>query len=541
VPDPPITFQRTPGSYRHWRLDIDAPLATVTMAVDPAGGLDSGHELKLNSYDLAVDIELADIVQRLRFEHPEVQAVVVTSGLERVFSAGANIQTLAGASHEHKVNFCKFTNETRLAIEDATTTSGQTWIAALNGTAAGGGYELALACEEIILVDDRSSTVSLPEVPLLGVLPGTGGLTRLVDKRAVRRDLADAFATRAEGVGGRQAVEWGLVDTTAPPSRFSDHVRERARHLASSSDRRGQGNVALTPLDGYQHVEVELAEAKSAATILLHAPRCPQPSSAEELLAAGASSWSLAACRELDDLICDLRFNHPTVGTWVLRTAGDAGAVLAADELLRANADHWLAREIRAYWKRTIKRLDVSARTLVALVEPDSCFAGTLAELALAADRTLMLDEETAAPASLVLTEDNDGAYPMANGLSRLATRFWGHPDRLEETRAVFGKELSAAECLELGLVTSAPDDLDWDDEVRLLIEERAAFSPDALTGLEANLRFVGPETMESKIFGRLSAWQNWIFVRPNASGPDGALRRYGTGSRPVYDHTRTG
>jgi benzoyl-CoA-dihydrodiol lyase len=546
-----IAFERTPESYRHWRLEVRPPLATVTMAVDPGAGILDGYELKLNSYDLGVDIELHDVVQRLRFEHPEVRAVVVTGGLDRMFCAGANIQMLAGASHHHKVNFCKFTNETRAAIEDATERSGQVWIAAVNGTAAGGGYELALACDEIILVDDRSSTVSLPELPLLGVLPGTGGLTRLVDKRHVRRDLADVFATRAEGVRGQQAVEWGLVDATVPPSGFSQFVSDRAALRASTSDRPGSGGVTLTPLrsdvtnDGirYGNVAVSFDRELGTATLVVAAPSDQQPASSAEIEASGSSWWALAACRELDDAILRLRLNEPELGTWVLRTAGDPRAVLAVDDVLHADTDHWLLREIRGYWRRTLKRLDMSARSLVALVEPGSCFAGTLAELALAADQTFMLEgtrPDGQMPAAvLTLTAANDGEYAMSNGLSRLASRFWAHDDRLEAVRSTFGKELLASECLELGLVTFAPDSLDWDDEVRLMLEERSAFSPDALTGLEANLRFVGPETVETKIFGRLTAWQNWIFVRPNASGPDGALRRYGTGSRPAYDRKR--
>jgi benzoyl-CoA-dihydrodiol lyase len=546
-----IAFERTADSYRHWRLEVSPPLATVTMAVEARGGLREDYELKLNSYDLEVDIELYDIVQRLRFEHPEVKTVVVTGGLERVFCAGANIQMLAGASHHHKVNFCKFTNETRAGIEDATEVSAQVWIAAVNGTAAGGGYELALACDEIILVDDRSSTVSLPEVPLLGVLPGTGGLTRLVDKRLVRRDLADVFATRAEGVRGRQAVDWGLVDATAPRTTFADYVRERALSRAALSDRPDHGGITLGPLDRqatpdgfrYSHLVVTVDRAGAAATLTALAPSDPQACEPAEIEAAGSSFWSLALCRELDDAVLHLRFNEPDIGTWVLRTTGDPQRVLAVDEALDAGLDHWLVREIRAYWKRTLKRLDLSSRSLVALIDPGSCFAGTLAEFALAADRSFMLDGTTSvgeldAPV-LTLASVNDGTLPMSNGLSRLASRFWGHRDRLEAVRATFGKELLAAECLDLGLVTFAPDDLDWEDEIRLMLEERAAFSPDALSGLEANVRFVGPETIETKIFARLTAWQNWIFVRPNASGPDGALRSFGTGSRPDFDRKR--
>jgi benzoyl-CoA-dihydrodiol lyase len=559
----PITFERDPTRYRHWRLGCDGPVATVSMAVDPGGGLRDGHELKLNSYDLGVDIELADIVQRLRFEHPEVQAVVLTSALDRVFCAGANIQMLAGSTHDHKVNFCKFTNETRNSIEDAARSSGQYWLAAINGSAAGGGYELALACAEILLVDDRSSTVSLPEVPLLGVLPGTGGLTRLVDKRHVRRDLADVFATRAEGVGGQQAVDWGLVDGIAARSVFAEEAARRARALAGRSNRPGGAGgvdpaaapdspggtgVRLGRLQrdasaagiGYSTVEVSYDRDLSAATILVTGPDGTEPGRG---LASGADWWPLRACRELDDAILHLRFNEPELGTWILKTEGDPAHVCAIERALDDEEAHWLAREIRAYWARTMRRLDVSARTLVAVVEPGSCFAGTLAELALAADRSFMLEGQLAdsdLPAPVLhLNRTNDGHLPMPNGLSRLATRFWGHPDRLDAARALFGKDLLAADCLAAGLVTFAPDDIDWDDEIRLMLEERAAFSPDALTGMEASLRFPGPETTDTKIFGRLSAWQNWIFVRPNASGEAGALRRYGTGSRPVYDRRR--
>ncbi len=547
-----IDFDRVPERYRHWRVTCDGEIATVVLAVDPIGGLRPDYELKLNSYDLTVDIELHDVVARLRFEHPEVKAVVLTGGLEKVFCAGANIQMLAGATHDHKVNFCKLTNETRNAIEDATATSQQRWICAVNGTAAGGGYELALACDEIILVDDRSSTVSLPEVPLLGVLPGTGGLTRVVDKRHVRRDLADVFATRAEGVAGAQARRWGLVDVLAPRTTFDATVSERALAAAATSDRPGGDGVALHPVErravgdgglAYGHVEVTVDRKLGAATIVVRAPADPQPTDAASLLAAGSASWVIAAARELDDAMLHLRFNEPELGTWVLRTEGDPGAVLTADAAVADALPHWLAREVTALWKRTLKRLDVSARTIVALIEPGSCFAGTVAELALAADRTVMLDGAVEghdlAAATIVLGPANDGAYPMGNGLSRLESRFYGHPDALDAARAVIGTPVDAARADELGLVTSIPDDLDYHDEIRLLLEERAAFSPDALTGLEANLRFVGPETIETKIFARLSAWQNWIFLRPNASGPDGALRRFGTGSRPSYDRKR--
>ena len=545
-----VDFECHPGKYRHWTVGYDGPVATVTMRVDPAGGL-GDYDLKLNSYDLSVDIELADIVQRLRLEHPEVKAVVLTGGIDKVFSAGANIQMLAGASHHDKVNFCKFTNETRNAIEDATAHSGQTWLAGINGTAAGGGYELALACEEIILIDDRSSAVSLPELPMLGVLPGTGGLTRLVDKRHVRRDLADVFATRAEGVRGAQALEWGLVDSLAPKSTFDEHVRARARARVAESDRiapiadAGAG-PELPPLERtveadsirYEHVDVAIDRTTRAATLTVEVP-------------IGADCrWLLTAARQMDDAVLRLRFQEPTIGTWVLKTRGDPADALAADDAIRPGGHAaaagagtgWWEREIRLYWKRVLKRLDVSARTLVALVDPGSCFAGTLAELALAADRTLMLDGPDGSghkPAVMLLTDVNDGWYPMGNDLTRLQSRFWGRDDLLREVRARFGAALAADDALALGLVTSAPDDIDWDDEVRLLIEERASFSPDALTGMEANFRFVGPETVETKIFGRLTAWQNWIFQRPNAAGADGALRRYGTGSRPDFDHRR--
>jgi benzoyl-CoA-dihydrodiol lyase len=518
-----IRFETDPSRYRHWRLDVDGSVATLTLAVDPAGGLRDDYELKLNSYDLAVDIELHDALQRLRFEHPGVKAVVVTGGLDKVFCAGANIQMLATSSHAHKVGFCKFTNETRNGIEEMSSHGGQVVLAAVNGTAAGGGYELALACDEILLVDDRSSSVSLPEVPLLAVLPGTGGLTRIVDKRHVRRDLADVFATKAEGVKGRQAVDWGLVDAIAPPSGFAELVTARATARAAASDRpddSGQG-VRLGPLE-HRFVTCDVDQEGGVATITVRAFR--------SLLE------SLEACRELDDAVLDLRFNAPEAGTWVLRTEGDAEWALVADDEI--GTDGWLPREVRLFWGRTFKRLDQSARTLIALITRESCFAGTLAELALAADRTMLLDDgET----SLLLTESNNGWYPMANGLSRLATRFWGRDDDLARARSLLGKALIGGDALEAGLVTAAPDDLDWDDEIRLLLEERASFSPDALIGMEANLRFPGPETMETKIFARLTAWQNWIFQRPNAVGPEGALPRYGTGTRPTFDRRRVG
>ncbi len=499
-----------------------------------------------------MDIELYDAVQRLRFEHPEVQVVVVTGGLDKVFCAGANIQMLAGSTHAHKVGFCKFTNETRNSIEDSTAHSGLAWIAAVNGTAAGGGYELALACDEIVMVDDRSSAVSLPEVPLLAVLPGTGGLTRLVDKRHVRRDLADVFATRTEGVKGQQAVDWGLVDEIAPRSRFDDVVRQRALRRAGASDRpSGQRGIPLTPLHRaedadrirYDQVEVRIDRDLCSAFITVRGPSGDPPGTVDDLLEAGAEAWTIAACRELDDAVLRLRFDEPEIGTWVLLTEGDSAAVLAADDLLREHGDHWLVREIRLYWARTFKRLDLSARTLITLIKPGSSFAGTLAELLFVADRSFMLDgtfEDDDQPAAQIeISDANDGWYPMSNGLSRLASRFYGRPEALEATLACAGKELTAADAAELGLVTFTADDIDFDDEVRLTLEERSSFSPDALTAMEANCRFVGPETMETKIFARLTAWQNWVFQRPNAVGPEGALRRFGTGSRPVFDRTR--
>jgi benzoyl-CoA-dihydrodiol lyase len=554
VADVPISFQTEPGRYRHWRLDVAPPIATLTMAVDPTGGLRDDYELKLNSYDLGVDIELHDAAQRLRFEHPSVKVVVVTGGLDKVFSAGANIQMLAGSSHEDKVNFCKFTNETRNAIEDASAHSGQTWIAAVNGTAAGGGYELALACDEILMVDDRSSAVSLPEVPLLAVLPGTGGLTRVVDKRHVRRDLADTFATRSEGVRGATAKRWGLVDEIAPPSGFQDLVHERATARAAISDRPDAATgVALAPLErsqvgdvlSYGNVEIRLDRAVGTATFTIAGPARDQPATGAELEAAGSSSWLLQTVRELDDAILHLRVNEPTVGTWVFRTRGDGDLVAAAEAVLDTDSRHWLVREVRLHWARTLERIDVTSRSLVTLIEPGSCFVGVLSELALAADRSFMLDgtwvdrEDPPPPATLRLTAANLGWFPMANDLSRLRTRFWGREDAYDDAAALVGKDLVAAEALDVELVTATPDDLDWDDEVRVALEERASFSPDALTALEANCRFVGPETMRTKIFARLSAWQNWIFQRPNAVGPDGALRRFGTGSRPDFDRRR--
>jgi benzoyl-CoA-dihydrodiol lyase len=536
-----VEFRTEPARYRHWRLAFDGPIATLTMDVDEQAGLVPGYELKLNSYDLGVDIELYDAVQRLRFEHPEVRAVVLTSGKDRIFSAGANIRMLAASEHGWKVNFCKFTNETRNGMEDASANSGQVWIAACNGTASGGGYELALACEHIMLVDDRSSTVSLPELPLLGVLPGTGGLTRVVDKRHVRRDRADYFATKAEGLGGRRAVEWGLVDEVVPRTRWAACVAERASEIASRSPRpKGARGIALTPLPKsrsaseiiYPYVFAGLDRERGSVNIVVKGPAGGVPAEVTD------EFWTLAMTRQLDDLILDLRTNEPDLGTWLLRTEGDPEAVLAHDDYLLARPDDWLVNEIVLYLRRTLKRLDVTSRSLLALIEPGSCFAGSLFELALAADRSYMLDgvfedvDPDATPATVTVGDMNLGPLTMGNGLTRLATRF------LDEAKTISGT-FGAAEAEKNGLVTFAPDDIDWADEVRIAIEERASFSPDALTGLEANYRFAGPETIETKIFGRLSAWQNWIFNRPNASGPEGALRRFGTGQRAAFDRKR--
>jgi benzoyl-CoA-dihydrodiol lyase len=560
--DPTIEFAVDPAAYRHWSLAVDGPVATLTLAVDPSAGIRPGdYELKLNSYDLGVDIELYDIVQRLRFEHPTVKAVVVTGGLDKVFCAGANIQMLATSTHQHKVNFCKFTNETRNSLENASEASGQTWIAAVNGTAAGGGYELALACAEILLVDDRASAVSLPEVPLLAVLPGTGGLTRVVDKRHVRRDLADAFATRTEGIRGQQAVEWNLVDHIAPASKFPELLAARTAHYVAASDRPDDAQgVTLTPLARnaepdsfeYSHVTVTIDRQLGTATITVAAPPDATTPSPADLESQGAAAWLLAAARQLDDALLHLRFNERTIGTWVLKTTGSPDAVLAHERALApapaGAADHWLVREIRLYWQRVFKRLELSARSIVTLIEPGSCFAGMLAELAFAGDRIYMLDgtweDGDAEPATLLVSDanvvgDTGGWFPMSNGLTRLETRFWGRPDALARATELAGKDLAAADALQAELITFALDDIDWDDEIRMFLEERASFSPDALTGMEANYRFVGPETMETKIFARLSAWQNWIFQRPNAVGPDGALRRFGTGSRPTYQEER--
>ena len=547
-----VDFRTEPGRYQHWQLRVQGRVATLAMDVREDGGLRPGYELKLNSYDLGVDIELYDAVQRLRFEHPEVGAVILTSAKERVFCAGANIRMLGRSSHGWKVNFCKFTNETRNALEEASAESGQTWICAVNGPCAGGGYELALACQHIVMADDGNTSVALPEVPLLAVLPGTGGLTRLVDKRQVRRDRADYFCTLEEGIKGKRAVEWNLVDEVVPRSKLEETARQRAEALAQRSDRpTGAGGVALTPLErtqsddrvAYRWVSCTLDRRRGLAEITVAAPTTPPPAAAAGAEAEGAAFWPLAVARELDDLILHLRVNEDALGLWVLRTIGAAELVDAHDRFLEHHANHWLVREIRLYLRRTFKRLDVTSRSLFALLEPGSCFTGTLLELALAADRSYMLDGardgDGAPPATVRLTAANFGAYAMPNGLSRLASRFLGDPGRVDDLKGRIGHDLDAAAAAAAGLVTFTPDDIDWDDEVRIALEERAAFSPDALTGMEASLRFGGPETMETKIFARLTAWQNWIFQRPNAVGDTGALQVYGTGQRAEFDRRR--
>ena len=555
-----VEFRVDPAAYRHWKVDIAGPVATLTMDVDEQAGLVPGYELKLNSYDLGVDIELYDAVQRLRFAHPEVRTVVLTSGKEKVFCAGANIRMLAASAHEWKVNFCKFTNETRNGIEDMTE-AGQTWIAALNGTAAGGGYEMALACERILLVDDRSSAVSLPEVPLLGVLPGTGGLTRVIDKRRVRKDRADVFATRSEGFGGRKAVEWKLVDEAVPRREWDRVVAERAAQAAAAGARPSDAvGIELPPLRReetadtltYDHVRVRIDRDARTATVVVAVPEAltDDPAVMHE---QGAAHPLLAITRELDDAILRLRTNELEVGTWLLLTEGATENALAADRLLAEHQDDWLVAETTRYLRRVLKRLDVTSRSLIALIEPGSCFAGPFLELALACDRQYMLEgiftEDGDAtlpsgaaaeePAVVVVTDAQFGTFPMGNGLSRLGSRFYGDDEAAEAVREKRGESLTGGDADDLGLVTDAPDDIDWTDEIRILLEERASLSPDALTGMEANHRFVGPETMETRIFGRLTAWQNWIFVRPNASGPEGALRKYGTGRKADFDQKR--
>ncbi len=543
-----IDVRTDPSRYRHWKLSVDPPIATLTMDVDANASLFPGIELKLNSYDLGVDIELADAVQRLRFEHPEVRVVILRSGKESVFCAGANIRMLALASHGHKVNFCKFTNETRIAIEDAGANSGQRYLAAVSGSAAGGGYELAMATDWIMLIDDRRSGVALPEVPLLAVLPATGGLTRLTDKRKVRRDLADVFCSTEEGVRGRRAVQWRLVDELVPPSAWEAKLHERALAIAAQSDRPDAKGIVLTPLarrltdEGlhYAHAEVALDRSHRRATITLRGPD-ELPTDLAGVHAAGASFWPLALARELDDAILHLRLNEPDLGVLVLRAEGDPQAVLAADALLEAHRNNWLVREIRLLLKAVFKRVDLTSRSVIALIEPGSCFAGSLAELIFAADRAMMFSgpRNGDSAATLHLSALNFGAYPMSNGLTRLATRFLGEAASVDVARERIGETLAAAAAAELGLVTAALDEIDWDDEVRMLLEERSSFSPDALTAMEANLRFAGPETMETRIFGRLTAWQNWVFQRKNAVGDAGALKRYGTGLRPAFDPER--
>jgi len=548
--DAPISYQATPDRYKHWSLTFDGPLATLSMGVDEDGGLKDGYKLKLNSYDLGVDIELHDAVQRIRFEHPEVRTVVITSSRERVFCSGANIFMLGKSTHAWKVNFCKFTNETRNGLEDSSRHSGLKFLAAVNGACAGGGYELAAACDEIVLIDDRSSAVSLPEVPLLGVLPGTGGLTRLTDKRKVRHDLADIFCTTAEGVRGQRAKDWKLVDEVAKPQQFQQVVREHALALAAQSDRPADAKgIRLTPLEraqtdstlDYEFVGIVIDRAARHATLTVKSPTAPQPTDIASIEAAGAHWWPLQMARELDDAILHLRTNESEIGTWILKAQGDAQAVLDVDAVLLAQQAHWLVRETIGLMRRTFARLDVSSRSLFALIEKDSCFAGSLLELALAADRSYMLalpDTPELAP-RIALSPMNFGTLPMVSGQARLARRFYDDRQQIAAVSAVLGRMLNAGEAMALGLITADPDDLDWDGETRIALEERAAMSPDALTGLEANLRFNGKETMETRIFGRLSAWQNWIFIRPNAVGELGALKVYGSGSKARFDLKR--
>ena len=547
-----IDFQTMPDDYKHWQLTFDGEVARLTMNVNPDCGLQPGYELKMNSYDLGVDIELYDAVQRLRFEHPEVKAVIVESANDRIFCAGANIRMLGSATHAHKVNFCKFTNETRNGIEDASQYSGQRYLTAIRGTAAGGGYELALATDYILLADDGNASVSLPEVPLLAVLPGTGGLTRLVDKRKVRRDLADVFCTVEEGVKGERAVSWRLVDETVSRTRFDQRVSERATEMAIKSSRPNDAKgVDFLPLQReftdngikYNNLDLTIDRQSRIASLTLKGPGMSAPGSLEDALAAGCELWVLALVRQLDDALLHLRANEPELGALFFKTTGDVDTVWSFDEFLRQHQDHWLINEIILYWKRTLKRIDVTSRSTFALVEPGSCFCGFLAEILFSMDRTYMLDgqfedDDTPAP-HIRLSRMNFDSLPMANGLSRLQTRFLGDAASLAAAEEMVGQDLSAADALQAQLITYAPDDIDWQDEIRMLIEERASFSPDSLTGLEANLRFAGPETMETKIFGRLSAWQNWIFQRPNAVGEEGALKSYGSGARPKFDQKR--
>ena len=546
-----VDYRTDPSQYRHWKLGVEGTLATLHLDIAEDGGIRPGYKLKLNSYDLGVDIELADALNRIRFEHPQVRSVIVTSAKDRVFCSGANIFMLGVSSHAWKVNFCKFTNETRNGIEDTSAHSGIKFVAAVNGACAGGGYELALACDEIVLVDDRSSSVSLPEVPLLGVLPGTGGLTRLTDKRKVRHDLADIFCTSVEGVRGQRAVDWRLVDAVAKPAQFATVVHERAARLGAGNTRpAGAKGTALTRIErtegvdalDYLHVGVVIDRARRTATITVRAPAGEPPEEGiDGILAHGDTFWPVAMARQLDDAILHLRTNEPEIGTWILKTEGDAANVLLVDHWLMQHREHWFIRETIGLLRRTFARLDVSSRTLFAFVEPGSCFAGSLAELAFAADRTYMLalpDEPDRAP-KLLLSEMNFGALPMVTDQSRLARRFYEEEAALVAARAAIGTALDADEAMKLGLVTAAPDDIDWDDEIRIALEERAAMSPDALTGLEANLRFAGRENMATRIFGRLTAWQNWIFQRPNAVGAKGALKVYGTGEKAGFDFNR--
>ena len=544
-----ITYDTHPDRYVHWKLSFDGQVATLSMDVDEDKGLKPGYKLKLNSYDLGVDIELADALNRLRFEHPEVKCVVVTSARERMFCSGANIYMLGSSTHAWKVNFCKFTNETRNGIEDSSRDEGLKALAAVNGTVAGGGYELALACDEILMIDDRSSTVSLPELPLLGVLPGTGGLTRVTDKRKVRRDLADVFCTTSEGVRADRAKQWRLVDHIAKPQAFKDAVAARAAALAAQSTRVGGKGITLNPLKRtidaggyhYDNADVKIDREQRTATITVFAPRTGVASGIEAIHAAGDKWWPLAMARELDDAILMLRTNDLEIGTWIFNTRGDADKVLAADAALKTNESDWFALQVIGFLRRTLARLDVSSRTLFAVIDKGSCFAGTLLELALAADRSYMLDlpdDEAGAPV-IALSHMNFGAYPMVSRETRIAARFCGETQPVEAARAHIGEKLDARGGSALGLVTFTPDDLDWDEEVRIAIEERASLSPDALTGMEANLRFSGKETMETRIFGRLSAWQNWIFSRPNAVGEHGALKVYGSGAKAKFNWDR--
>ena len=547
-----IDFQTDPSKYRHWRVEYDGEIANLYMDVDENGGLFDGYQLKLNSYDLGVDIELADVVQRMRFEHPEVKVVVMQSGKDKVFCAGANIRMLGGASHAHKVNFCKFTNETRNTFEAAEEDSGQKYVAAVKGACAGGGYELALACNHIMLTNDSSSSVALPEVPLLAVLPGTGGLTRVTDKRKVRRDLADVFCSVEEGVKGQRAVDWRLVDEVVPNAKFDDVVQERAREFAAASKKpSGLTGIELTPLDRtigedsvtYSLVEVAIDRAGRKATVTLSGPDADALASMDEVQAQGSAGYMLRLARELDDAILHLRLNEREIGLLVFRSQGDPEKLIAHEKLLMDNADHWLANEILKYWKRVLKRVDLTSRSMAAMVEHGSCFAGVLAELLWSCDRSYMMLEEFEGDnrplAAVTLTEGNFGLYPMSNDLTRLQTRFLGEPEAVDGLKEKIGAPMEADEADKAGLITYAFDDIDWEDEVRIFLEERASFSPDAMTGMEANLRFAGPETMETRIFGRLTAWQNWIFQRPNAVGENGALQRYGTGIRGEYNMER--